>query len=235
MTLLATEIHRHESTTDAVIVFAADQRISRGGARDSEHPKIIRIPKLRAGIGYFGLAEIPRRSGRQPMAEWLQEFLGMAMASTLEDLAVELARSLNQTISDEWRLTQQSGFHLCGFAETNRPEFWYIRNVDDTLEQNPVGRYDAREDFQARDAGVLPEGAIQIYRNGDIRAHVLAWERTDDAFGGLLGTPDFRTPRTTAQYEEWVRFKMETITAFYETFSRQSIIGRPIDVFSVSV
>ena len=58
MTLLATEILKHDKP-DAVIVFQADRRITRGRVRDSEQPKIFQIPRLSAGIGYFGLAEVP--------------------------------------------------------------------------------------------------------------------------------------------------------------------------------
>jgi hypothetical protein len=102
MTLLATEIHRHDRP-DAVIVFAADRRISRGGLHDSDQPKIFRIPQLSAGIGYFGLAEVPTTSGTEPMAVWLRRFLSRSMASTLADLARDLAAALNDAVPEPWR------------------------------------------------------------------------------------------------------------------------------------
>ncbi len=233
MTLLATEIHRH-SRSDAMIVFAADRRISLNGARDSEQPKIFRVDSLRAGIGYFGLAEVPLGATTQPMAAWLHTLVAASRATSLEDFARHLAAELNWLLPDDWRRMERSGFHLCGFSQTNQPEFWYVRNVDDSPAQAPTGRFEVREEFQSRDAPRLPEGAVQIYRNGDIRAHVTAWAVIDDAFGELLGAPRFRTPNSVGQYEEWVRFKMETIAQFYETFSEDSIIGRPVDVFSIS-
>jgi hypothetical protein len=232
VTLLTTEIHQHD-TPDAVIVFAADRRISIGGMRDSEQPKIFQIQKLRAGIGYFGLAEVPDASTREPMAVWLQRFISASRAATLEELAQQLAAGLNAAIPDELRQTARSGFHLCGFAAACRPEFWYVRNIDDTPDQNPTGVYEAREDFQARDAPLVPQHATQVYTNGDIRAHVCAWEPIDKAFEGLLSAPDFRAPRTRTDYERWVQFKMEVIAHFYEAFCKNSIIGRPVDVFSL--
>ncbi len=68
-----------------------------------------------------------------------------------------------------------------------------------------------------------------VYRNGDIRAHVCAWEAIDKAFGGILSAPDFRMPNTPAEYEEWVRFKMDLIARLYEGFCKRSIIGGPVD------
>jgi len=233
VTLLTTEIHRHDQR-DAVIVFAADRRITRGSVRDSEQPKIFSIPRLHAGIGYFGLAEVPSGAGSEPMAIWLQRFVTESTATTLGDLAHELADGLNATIPARWRQSNVSGFHLCGFAAAARPEFWYVRNCDDTAAQNPTGTYAGREDFQGRDALRLAPGAVMIYRNGDIRPHVLAWEKIDEAFGSLLAAPNFDLPSTPDQYTRWVEFKMDLIAQFYEHFCRVSIIGRPVDGFSIT-
>jgi hypothetical protein len=232
VTLLATEIHRH-SQADAVIVFVADRRISRGNVRDSEQPKVFRVDRLRAGIGYFGLAEVPAAGGTEPMGAWLDRFLRSSVAPTLGGLASELASALNGAVPAPWRGSEVSGFHLCGFAAKARPEFWYIRNCDDSPAQNPVGLYSVREDFQARDAADLSPGDVCIYRNGDIRPHVCAWEAIDKAFGGLLAAPDFGVPNTPADYERWVEYKMDLIARLYEGFCKVSVIGRPVDVFSV--
>jgi hypothetical protein len=232
MTLLTTEIHRPDRA-DAVIVFAADRRISRGDIRDSEQPKIFRIDRLHAGIGYFGLAEVPTSSATEPMAAWLERFLIGSVASTLGDLACELSAALNAVVPAPWRRSEISGFHLCGFATQSRPEFWYIRNCDDSPAQNPLGTYSVREDFQGRDAPRFPPNTAIVYRNGDIRAHVCAWEAIDKAFIGLLAAPDFRVSDTPAEYERWVEYKMELIAQLYERFCTVSIIGRPVDVFSI--
>ncbi len=233
MTLLTTEIHRHDHA-DAVIVFAADRRISRGDIRDSEQPKVFRIDRLRAGIGYFGLAEVPAAGGTEPLAVWLGRFLQASAAPTLVALANELATALNAVVPAAWRGSETSGFHLCGLAAEARPEFWYVRNCDDSPAQNPVGVYSAREDFQGRDAPNLAAGRGIVYRNGDIRAHVYAWEAIDRAFGNLLEAPDFKTPSSRTEYERWVEYKMSIIAQLYERFCRVSIIGQPVDVFSIA-
>jgi hypothetical protein len=59
MTLLTTEIHNHSDPDRALIVFAADRRISLDYTPYDEQKKIFRLPRLNAGIGYFGLAEVP--------------------------------------------------------------------------------------------------------------------------------------------------------------------------------
>jgi len=190
-------------------------------------------PAKVAGLGYFGLAEFPTPIGPERMADWLQDFLNTVKTSeTLEAIAQRLASSLNEAVPRHLR-SERSGFHLAGTTSVDRAEFWFIRNVADDGEPT-LGRYEAREDFQGRDAPNLPPGGIQIYRNGDIRAHVAAWEKIDEAFGVLLGTPTFREIQTSADYLSWVKFKMEAIANFYERFSENPIIGKPIDAFAFS-
>jgi hypothetical protein len=122
---------------------------------------------------------------------------------------------------------------LAGFSPADRPEFWFVRNVDDDGEPT-LGRYEPREDFQRRDRSRVSPSAVQIYRNGDIRAHVTAWEKIDEAYGSLLGTPDFMPVATPLDYRNWVLFKMSSIADFYERYCVRSIIGRPIDAFAFS-
>lgn len=233
MTLLVTEIHGHDQP-EAVIIFAADRRITRGAVRDSEQSKVFSIPRLRAGIGYFGLAEVPVGTGSEPMAVWVQQFLSGSTTTTLADLARDLAGALNNVVPAGWRQSIVSGFHLCGFAAPTRPEFWYVRNCDDSVAQRPTGSYAAREDFQSRDAVRLAPRQGMVYRNGDIRPHVLVWEKIDDAFGALLSAPDFGVPKTPDEYVRWVEFKMKVIANFYESFCQVSIIGGPIDAFWIT-
>ena len=219
MTLLATEIHK-PGQRDATVVFAADRRITRGIVRDSAQPKVFRIPRLSAGLGYFGLAEVPDGRTKQPMAAWLKRFISGCQAPTLGAFAADLAANLNDLVPRRWRRTYVSGFHVCGLVAAGHPEFWYVRNCDDTAAQKPTGSYAAREDFQRRDACRLGTGKVMVYRNGDIRAHVLAWGKIDQALLGLLQAPDFKGLTMTAAYVRWVKFKMGIIADFYEPSAR---------------
>lgn len=139
---------------------------------------------------------------------------------------------LNSLVTD-WPLHNPQSDRLGAARSGPQPEFWFVRNVDDEGEPT-LGHYQPREEFQRRDRRNLAAGEIQIYRNGDIRAHVTAWEKIDEAFGSLLGTPDFRPIATPRGYADWVKFKMGTIAAFYEHYCSRRIIGSPIDAFAFS-
>jgi len=226
MTLLTTEIDPDNS----LIVFAADRRISTARRYHDTRKKIFELPWLSAGIGYFGIAEI---TGTRPMQEWLESFIRHAANyRTLADFANALADALNSVVPANGHTRERSGFHIAGFNDTAEPEFWFVRNVDDAGNLT-LGRYVPREDFQRRDAQTLNPGVAAIYRNGDLRAHEVAWRQLDESFGQLLNTPGFRQMRNPRDYVEWVKFKMEQIAYFYKQYYRGSIIARPIDAFGI--
>jgi hypothetical protein len=232
MTLLATEI---VTGPPPAIVFAADRRISLGGRRHTERRKILPVPRKRAGIGYFGLAELPLSGRQRHMDVWLADFLqANSLRATLGELANRLAEKLNRIVPAATYRAHVSGFHLAGFDQSAQPEFWFVRNIDDDR-VTMLGQFAAREEFQRRDRPLLPPGAVQIYRNGDIRAHAAVWEDIDRSFGALLHAPDFHVGVGPVAYARWVKFKLETIAHFYQRFSRTSIIGKPIDAFVVTL
>jgi hypothetical protein len=70
-----------------------------------------------------------------------------------------------------------------------------------------------------------------VYRNGDFRAHVVAFERLDNVLTDMLSFPDFKNPNKP---EDWVRFKVEFVAYLYKKFARRQIVGRPIDAFCLS-
>jgi hypothetical protein len=53
------------------------------------------------------------------------------------------------------------------------------------------------------------------------------------SFGALLLLPAFSPGRGPLAHARWVKFKMETVAGFYKRFSRESIIGMPVDAFVV--
>ena len=60
MTLLLTEFHRVDDPDSTFIVFAADRRISKEDKPEGDQQKIFQVDRLNAGIGFFGLVEMPR-------------------------------------------------------------------------------------------------------------------------------------------------------------------------------
>jgi hypothetical protein len=228
MTLLVTEIHNHDNPETAAIVFAADRRISVGGKYNATRKKIFEMPRFTAAIGYFGVAEVRGC----PMAEWLAVHLRRDRTGCLADFARALATRLNADVPAGQRMSEPSGFHISGFTPERRAEFWFVRNITDVGQ--PTGLYEAREDFQRRDAFTLQPDRAQIYRNGDLLPHVLLWGVLDDALEPLLGRADFRRVRSVVDYARWVRFKLEVIAYVYKQWSTRPIIGRPIDVIYIT-
>jgi len=97
-----------------------------------------------------------------------------------------------------------------------------------------------RADFLDRDAKSLGwdgtnltsiENKCCMYRNGDFRAHVVAFERLDKVLIDFLSFPDFNKPKKP---EDWVRFKFEFVAYLYKKFAKREIIGRPIDAFCLT-
>jgi hypothetical protein len=231
MTLLTTEI---VPAPHSMIVFAADRRISLGGRRYTDRPKIVPVPTKRAGVGYFGLAAVSVGGKQRHMDVWLTDFLAANTGlRSLADLATALEMELNRLIPAATREAYISGFHLAGFDANGQPEFWFVRNVGDDRVRL-LKHYETREEFQRRDSARLPADAAQIYRNGDVRAHVAVWESIDTAFGALLGLPDFSPGMGPVTYMRWVQFKMEVIAHFYQRFCSTSIIGKPVDAFVIT-
>jgi hypothetical protein len=230
VTLVTTEIW---PGPPVFIVMAADQRISLAGNALSKRVKVMPLPSGRlGGISYFGLAKV-QLSTRQPwMDEWLTDFLNKNTTfGRLEELAHALATTLNAI--PRLDRTQPSGFQLAGIRADGAPEFWYIRNLDD-LGNPTLGEWQAREDFQRRDAVGLRPGDGCIYRNGDFRAHVAAWKALDQSFGQLLTLPEFPLAPSPESHLRWVRFKMNVIADFYDQFATKSIIGKPVDALAIT-
>jgi hypothetical protein len=230
MTLITTEIHHHDDRTRAVIVFGADRRISKAdGTYGDTRRKVLAIERLNAGIGYFGLAQVPKDSRQQFMDDWLRAFIRSNTSPTLPEFASALAAQLNSAIPNVTRQECISGFHVAGFDEAAKPEFWFVRNVDDDR-TTITGSYAAREDFQRQHAAETGQYGWS-YRNGDIRVHAAAWEELDKAFIGLMKLPDFRSVSKPEDYAKWVKFKLSVVAHFYKHYSTKPVIGAPIDTF----
>ena len=249
MSLISNEIHILDGFNKTVLVFAADRRITRDGKYHATLPKLFPIPYLRAGISYFGVAEVSSsKRGRQDMAQWLPDFINQQPGTKdLKTFAGELRNSLNQVVPPHVLAAQPSGFHLCGYNPQGIPEFWFITNVGgmDHLNYTGLGSrfLEPSPDFLERDAktqgwdGVKPgsvRNAVQVYRNGDIRAHVSAWRELDNFLREMRKYADFRQLRTVDDFAEAAKFKMEVIAYLYKKFCRKSIIGRPIDAFALA-
>jgi hypothetical protein len=248
MTLVLNEVHLLDGLNQTFLVAAADRRISLpDGSYNDTRPKVLQIPYLRGAVSYFGLAAIPYDGKWVYHADWLPSFIGsQADSPDLETFAENLRLELNRRIPVGVLRKKASGFHICGFNDDGQPEFWYLSNIGGREGLRYVGikgRYKAPSpDFLERDAEkrladrdnmdiVSGEYPIQVYRNGDIRAHVVAWKKLDRMLDELMQFPDFERPTGLEGYAKYVRFKFEVIAYFYKHWAKKEIIARPIDVW----
>src|SRR6266849_430237 len=241
MTLISNEIHMLDGFKRTLLIFAADRRLtypdgSYAGTKQKQFP----IPYLNGGVSYFGLAEVYPKGKKQYLSDWLREFvIRHSTMTSLKDFAFQLRDELHTVIPAGILKKNASGFHICGYNSKGLPEFWFLRNIggmDQFRYTNLLQRYmEPTADFLDRDAkslgwdgrnltSIINKG--YVYRNGDVRAHVIAFERLDEVLSDTLSFPDFKTP---TKPEDLVRFKFEFVAYLYKKFARRQIIGRPID------
>jgi hypothetical protein len=246
MTLISNEIHMLDGFKRTLLIFAADRRLTYpDGSYAGTKQKLFPISYLNGGVSYFGLAEVYPKGKKQYLSDWLREFvIRHSTMTSLKDFAFQLRDELHTVIPAGILKKNASGFHICGYNSKDLPEFWFLRNIggmDQFRYTNLQQRYmEPTADFLDRDAKSLGwDGtnltSIQnkgyVYRNGDVRAHVIAFERLDEVLSGMLSFPDFKTPKKP---EDLVRFKFEFVAYLYKKFARRQIIGRPIDAFCLS-
>jgi hypothetical protein len=203
------------------------------------YKKLVDIPYLNAALGFFGLAEFTKGAKVLRMTDHIREFVRQESAMTsLSAFAKSLAASLNSFVPSSLRASERSGIHLGGIAPGALPEFWFVRNVDESNAPT-LGKYEADEQYLLRDArrggfdgkdpATLPSGG-RLYRNGDIVSHVAAWKAIDDSLGNLLSIPFFSGIHSPQDYAAWIRFKMEVLIHFHKRFEKKLLIGGQVDV-----
>jgi hypothetical protein len=154
---------------------------------------------------------------------------------------------LNTIVPDSILCQHPSGFHISSFTQDGYPDFWFVSNIGELngfsySNLQPKYQFPASH-FLDRDAkndlgwdGKNPLSAKNgccIYRNGDFRAHALAFEALDEIYLRLSSFPDFPQIQKIQQYQEFTKFKFEVIAYFYKKWAKKAIIGRPIDVLVI--
>ncbi len=246
MTLVLNEIHLIKGLEETLLIAAADRRISKpDGSYDSTRRKLFHIPYFNGAIAYFGLAVVFPKGRRQYLSEWLPNFIkGQAGSHGINHFATNLEIELNRVVPASVLRDNASGFHICGYNDQGLPDFWYVSNiggirnfqyVDLDTKYAPAASHfldrDARNvaGWDGNDPLTAKKG-LHVYRNGDYRAHVAAWELLNVIFAQLLQFPDFKRPHTPHEYGEYVKFKFEIIAYLYKKWAKKNIIARPIDV-----
>lgn len=243
MTIVLNELHVGENFNGSFIVAAADRQILQvDGTAGRKRKKLFEVPYLMAAVSYFGLAAWTARGRELHMSDWLPHLVGRINDSrTLSEFARRLQASLNSDIPPNVLAVSPSGFHIVGFDVERRPDFFFVTNIGSMngfdytdLHQ----RYQApSSDFLGRDASQLGwDGAHvirqgrSVYRNGDIRSHVVGSEPVDVILEALGQFRDFELPSDHIRYRDYVKFKLEILAYYYKHWARREIIARPIDV-----
>jgi len=228
------------------IIAAADRRLlNMDGSYHATRKKLFPIPYLNGAISYFGLAVFSRPNRPNLyISDWLKDFIrNNAHCNELMSFSTSLRDELSNLVPDSILGKVPSGFHICGYDSNGNPDFWYFSNIGEMREfrysdlrttydvpsSHFLGRDAIREGWNGSDKASVSNHA-RVYRNGDIRAHVIAWEALDGIFAKLDQFPDFKKPTTLQQYGEYVKFKFEIIAYFYKKWANVQIIARPIDV-----
>jgi hypothetical protein len=246
MTLILNEFYLSEGLNKTTLIAAADRRLTNpDGSYHATRRKLFEISYLNGAISYFGLAVVFPRERQEYLSSWLPNFIRhQSTTNSLQTFAQNLRDELNQIVPSRILRTQPSGFHICGYDNKGLPDFWYVSNIGGMRGfqyVNLMPQYARpRSHFLSRDAkklgwdGKNPLSARSniawVYRNGDVRAHVVAWELLDEIFDRLFKFPDFNRPRTRNAYVEYIKFKFEFIAQVYKKWAKKKIIARPIDV-----
>jgi hypothetical protein len=221
MTLILNEIHTLNGFNDTFIVAAADRRISNmNGSHRATRKKIFPISYFKGAISYFGLAIITYKNRELYIGEWLKAFISNnTHCVDLKSFSAKLRDELTQLVPENILREEPSGFHICGYNSKGIPDFWYFSNIGERQDYNYYK--DLRNKYFTPSSHFLGRDAIEYgwngsdkssvsnqvrsYRNGDFRAHVIAWEALDDIFDKLAKFHDFRIPATPQQYREYVK------------------------------
>jgi hypothetical protein len=165
--------------------------------------------------------------------------------NSLDDFANRLRVHLNNVVPKNLLKSFASGFHISGFDNNGWPHFLHISNVGkmEKYEYNELlDTYkEPYQDFQDRDAkkyfgwdGKNPKSAKNkgfIYRNGDIRTHVLVSKKFDDLMKDIFELPDFKDLKNHKELADYIKFKFDFIARLYEKWTDNKIVGKPIDVY----
>ena len=152
--------------------------------------KVIPVPKLQAGLSYWGWAKIPPDDEEHGiwLDWWLQDLIQRQATEyeTLEDLANLLETDMRLVVP---RMTETElrecpggniGVHLAGFIETDGnklPCLWHIHNGrSERLPDKQLDPYVINANYD------LPphrfdNGRAEITRNGDIEAYIRFFDR----------------------------------------------------------
>jgi len=217
--------------------------------------KILQIPKIKAGISYWGEGNI----GSDTTDVWLSNFIfsNRDRYNSIHDLAVLLQNELRELVpvltepegSFGYRYGKR-GFHLAGFVEhkgKSIPTFYHIHNgqSETTAGINPQV-INANHDLPPEEVlKYFSKSEYPYVRNGEFFSYIVLFDNLRKAFMRLedllkkVGGMPFIFPDITKfsdpseAYSEFVRFWIRLVRDVYALSNLPEIIGGEISVLSI--
>jgi hypothetical protein len=219
--------------------------------------KILRIPKINAGISYWGIGYV----GDETTDVWLSDFIFSHRAdyNNINDFASLLQNELREVVHEEITEPEGSleyrygkrGFHLAGFVEYEGnpvPTFYHIHNGQSETTPNVNPRIiNANYDLPPEKVlGFFAHPAFPYVRNGDFFLYAKVFDSLMSAFGDfrnllrnvydaqfLFPDPSKFSDNIEA-YSEFVRFWIRLVRDVYALSNIPETIGGEISVLSIS-
>ena len=261
MTLVLTEL------SHAGIAMAADSAITKlRGNRiievdQQEWRKLLQVPKIRAGISYWGMIGAVTRV---PFPEWLQKVIDSGNYTDLNSFADHLVESLNRACHGcPLAAGQDTGIHVAGYDYLSdgerRPALIHIHNGHGHIEYQPVinetGQvtgikpvpiseprklFEKHHDFPwttktvEENLQMLRQGYLT--RNGDYSLYAIIGQSLGEAFNFINlipGTSIPRNPNNLNSRKGFLHTTLDIMVQIYRCSNRSQIIGGTVSSLGI--
>lgn len=185
--------------------------------------KLVPVPKLNAGVSYWGLAQV----GGVHTDDWLKNLFrrNRGQYASLKDLATLLQAELRKVVHSI-NLSKYPygtiGMHLAGFVDTpngSLPAFYHIHNGPSQMFPSVNPRV-INANFD-RPPQKYPHGMFYRTRNGDFRLYAVVFQALETLFKGLgqqfvIPDPNALHVSPLRARAEYLRFHIKTMAKIYE-------------------
>ena len=260
MTLILTELSPFGIAMAADTALTQDVRKPDGTIGDKVYygaHKLFTVPKLKAGIAYWGWGEIPQPGAgwsdkNRPLTElWLPHFLeeNLEHYNSISDLAQLLENELRKRIPeiDVGEYPEgDGGIHLAGYEAIGDhflPTFWHIHNgKSKALPDKKINPaiVNANNDISPEKGRYLAERkGIAIIRNGDTKAYITLFEllfKPRSPFSEILRSIGLTFPyaESVTERAKLLKFQIQTVVGVYQFSKEGKGIGVPITTLTIN-
>jgi len=260
MTLIVTELSYLGIAMAADSALTQEIRKPNGTIGDKVYygaKKLFTVPKLRAGIAYWGWGDVPQpgagwlNQGRLPTELWLPHFLEekkecFDSISTLAQLLEDDLRKRIPEIDPESQPEGDGGIHLAGYESSGQqliPTFWHIHNgKSEALPSKKINPaiVNANNDISPERGNLLVEKkGLAIIKNGDIKPYNVLWEllfKPRSVFSEIVKGMDLTFPyaKSLAERANLLKFQINTIEGLYRFSKGGGGIGGPVTTLTIN-